>query len=535
MVDNKQTAFRLFLIGLIYFVLFACVNTAGAENVDMLAVFEIDEYAQFPHLLPMVAGGESIKYTLRNFLVYGHYFYGYPFYFFSGLVLLPFQWFFGDGLTIHMRWIMLALRQLLNVLPGMLSAYALTFFATRFRSFWKSTLVFLLMLLMPALVRNGFWWHPDGLGLLFVSLTMLFLSLDDWRYTHFFFLAAFTSGVAAGIKYLGLFFVLTIPMYLIWGVFRRQISGKKAALKALLFLLVMGVTFVLTNPLLLLPVERAELIAAQRTQFTRTLVGEVSGRQPFLEGGRLPGWLTENYGNLSFLLLIGAALVIAWRQRTQRLEAMIVTSYILSLGMVIAVMSLRRTHYLLPIFLPLTASLGFLLPDSWLRFTDWLKRSFLAWLVLGILIFQVVNFAVMDVALFEEMAERESRSASLAFYRNIQREVFADRSDQPLVIYRDWHVYFPADAHTTVFMDWDLADYGLVGEREPDYLLLEKANVETYGEEDFLASAADPERQAGMHRFYADALTGQIENYELEYADRFGMVFKRADVELKDL
>ncbi|MCD6577372.1 MAG: hypothetical protein J7K66_05100, partial [Anaerolineaceae bacterium] len=327
-MSKKHTAGWLLLIGLVYFTLFSLVNTSGAENADMLAVFEIDEYAQYPHLLQMVTSGSSLKYTIRNFLVYGHYFYGYPFYFFSGLVLLPFRLLIGANLPSHTRWIIFALRQCINVLPNVFSAYILTYLTTRFRSLWKSTFIFTLLLLIPALVMNGFWWHPDGLGLFFISLTMLFLSLDKWRYSHFFYLAAVSAGIAAGIKYLGLFFVLTIPAYLLWGLVTKKINPKTTTTKAAFFLIVMVAVIIFTNPLLLLPLERSELIATQKTQFSRTSTGELIGMQPFFENGWLPHWFTDNFGTLPFLLALLCALYFGWRKKEHQLEAMLITTYI---------------------------------------------------------------------------------------------------------------------------------------------------------------------------------------------------------------
>jgi len=529
-LDDKQkdTAVSLLIFAVLYFAAFGLVNTAGARDMDMLAVFEIDEYAQYPHLLRMVEPANSIKLSVRNFLVYGHYFYGYPFYFFSGLVLLPFRLFLGIDMASFTQWIMLALRQLINVLPGIAGAFSLTYFTTHFRSLWKSLAIFLLMLFLPALVLNGFWWHPDGLGLMFVSLTFLVLSLDGLDFGWKFSLAAVTTGVAAGIKYLGAFFVLTIPAYLIIGIIREKIKVKRATIKGVGFLLIAAVTFVLTNPLLLLPLERSELIAAQLSQFSRSLRGELMGRQPFLENGRLPGWLTSNYGSIPFLLFLAGSLLWGMFQKRHRLHAILILSYISPLIIAISVVSLRRTHYYLPIILPLIASLSFFLPDRWPKISE-NKLSGLASLLLVLLLaWQGGQFFITDVRYFDGMLHREERSSSIAFYRSIQEEVFSEEERKTnLTVYRDWHVYFPATGNILVFMDWDLANYGLIEERKPDYLLLERANAETYGSEEYLASAPDPGRLAPMHKFYADALHDSVQNYDLFYENHFGLVFKR--------
>ena len=102
---------------------------------------------------------------------------------------------------------------------------------------------------------------------------------------------------------------------MILGVREKKISVKTAALKGALFLAVMLLTLVLSNPLLLLPLERSELVATQLRQFSRTGSGEIIGRQSNLEGTWLPGWLTEQYGSLPFLLLV-SILTFIWLFQT---------------------------------------------------------------------------------------------------------------------------------------------------------------------------------------------------------------------------
>jgi len=149
-------------------------------------------------------------------------------------------------------------------------------------------------------------------------------------------------------------------------------------------------------------------------------------------------------------------------------------------------------------------------------------------LLILLLAWQGGQFFITDVRYFDGMLHREERSSSIAFYRTIQEEVFSEEERKTnLTVYRDWHVYFPATGNILVFMDWDLANYGLIEERKPDYLLLERANVETYGSEEYLPASPDSDRLAPMHQFYADALHDSVQNYDLIYENHFGLVFKR--------
>ena len=200
---------------------------------------------------------------------------------------------------------------------------------------------------------------------------------------------------------------------------------------------------------------------------------------------------------------------------------------ILPLSIVILSGALQRQHYWLPVFLPMITSLVFIMPDS-LTSTNKKSGNWVLLLLLSLLTVQGAIFIHTNFNRFDEMLKREQQSSSLAFYRNVKDVVINDNLlERTVSVYRDWKVYFPSDEQTTVFMDWDLASYKLTSERQPDFLLLEQANVLMYGNEDFLASSADPQRLAPMHLFYADALKGEVEGYQLIFTDKFGMVFQR--------
>ena len=84
---QKKILKILLVLSGVYFVLFIFPNLTGAQDPNMLSIFEIDEYAQYPHAIAMLIPGPTLYQTIRNFLIYLHYFYGYPFYFFSALAI----------------------------------------------------------------------------------------------------------------------------------------------------------------------------------------------------------------------------------------------------------------------------------------------------------------------------------------------------------------------------------------------------------------------------------------------------------------
>ena len=127
--EQKRTLLILVIIGVLYFCALIPANLTGAETADMLDVFEVDEYAQYPHLIRMLTPSDSLYQTLRNFFIYLHYYYGYPFYFWSAIFVLPLKLIPGV-FPDNTRVIVCVLRQCISVLPMILSAGLLVWIAT---------------------------------------------------------------------------------------------------------------------------------------------------------------------------------------------------------------------------------------------------------------------------------------------------------------------------------------------------------------------------------------------------------------------
>ena len=197
---QNRTLFTLVGLGALYFFLFIFPNLTGAQDANMLAVFEVDEFAQYPHVIRMLTPADTPYQTLRNFFIYLHYVYGYPLFFFSALALLPLKLVFGAGWTEMTPLIVLVLRQVLSVFPTILSVMMLVYVQTRFKSLWKSAALFVFLLSIPAVVGNNMFWHPDSLSTLFVVGVFFFLELDSLKFGRNFVLAAVACGLAIGTK-----------------------------------------------------------------------------------------------------------------------------------------------------------------------------------------------------------------------------------------------------------------------------------------------------------------------------------------------
>jgi 4-amino-4-deoxy-L-arabinose transferase-like glycosyltransferase len=526
--NQRTTFFSLLGVGVVYFILFIFPNLTGARDANMLSVFEVDEFAQYPNLLHMLEPGATFYQSIHNFLVYIHYFYGYPFYFFSALAILPVRLLGGADWTSLTPTIVMILRQIINVLPMLLAIGLLVFTRTRFKSVWLSLGLCCLLLSVPGLVTNNLWWHPDSLAFLFAVLVFFFLDLDDLRFGLNFWLAAVACGIAFGIKYFGLYFALAIPLYIGWGMVAHKLTWRKALLNAGLFALVMAAAVVISNPLLLLPQERQALIANQKLQFQQTTSGiMLRDSSPYFQIGQYPVDFRQHYGEMVFILLgLGGLLLGLGRSRKRWLDALML-AWLLPMAYTINFAGTKRTHYWLPVVLLLVAGLtNYFLPEMWSK--SGRSQRLFAWALGALLLVQMILFIRTDASLYQQDLTREQTSPAIAFYQHFDQEVLSRlEPDAPLLVYRDWHIYFPGGPHRRVEINWDLANSAYIAELKPDFILVEKANVQLFSDPATMAKAADPGAMQARQQFYTSVLNDQVPGYHLVFEDDFGYALEK--------
>ena len=505
---QKTTLWILIVIGVIWFAAMIPANLTGAETPEMLEVFEVDEYAQYLHVIRMITPGETLYGTFRNFLIYLHYYYGYPFYFWSALSILPFK-------TAATRVIVCVLRQMISVLPMILSAGLLTWVGTKFRKILPSVLLFLFLLTMPAVLINNFWWHPDSLSLFFISLTFFFLDRDERHCGKNFLFAAAACGAATGTKYLGLYFCLAIPVYLLC----CGLSVKEFFRKAGLFLLVMAAAILISDPLLLLPQERAEIIRTMKTQMELSGVGIVlKYENPFWENGGLPSYITDNYAS-GLCLALGLIALFYGILRGNRTNSLIILAYLVPAFLINTNAAARRLHDFLPILLPFFA----MLPNLWNRKALTIASCLLIALQTG-------RNLHTDCSLYREQLAREENSASIALYKETVEKVLPETdvpAERMTRVWRDWKMYYPEQEGFVIFTDWEMATAEKIAEANPDLILLERANIKAYGSEESLQNAVDSNEYQPIHEFYAAAGNDAIKGYHRVLENSAGSVFMR--------
>lgn len=538
--SQRKTFLLLGAFSLLILALYILPNLHGAVNSEMLSVFQPDEYAQYPYLLHMLTNnGETFLQSVHTFLIYGHYYYGYPFYFLSGLVLLMLKAVLGSGWASATTTIVMVLRETINVLPMLLAILLLVWMQTRFKSAWRSLLLFVFLESLAAVVANNQWWHPDSLLVLFSILTLFFLQRDDLRFGSNFYLSAVTCGLSITSKTLGVLFFSTYLVYLIYGLITKKLSIGKAFGKAGIFLLVMAAAVVISMPQLLMPMERAEIIDV----FKGNLAENSKGFW-IISGGLAQNWSTftgfiSTYysGWWIFLPALGFLIAGIFQRRTRLLALITATWLATYCAYFLFIAVTLRPHYFLPVFLPFLATMAFFWPQEDLptgqpmklktapaRF--WVNTASIV-LLAGVSIAN--GFAAKDAII--QTTHEEANSPSIQFFNQVDVAYLSKLpADKNFTLYRDWRAYVAPRSNWNVVMNWDLADYSKMGELRPAVIFLESENIKYFSDAAKLDIALDETGMKLKYRFYTDAKNNAIDGYVLLAESSFGKAFARQDI-----
>jgi hypothetical protein len=360
-LSKKQQRIALVLIGLalLIFLIFIPVNLReSAAPADLRG----DEVAQYPVIMRMIAPKETTHETLYRFFVYGQYEYGFPYYGTSALVAGLVNLFGGDP-AAHPGLTLLLLRQLLCILPFLLSVFILTYLATRFRKWWTAVGAFLLMVTLPGMVKfYVHTWHPDALNLLFISLTLFFLDRDRLRFGADFYLAAIACGLSVATRLYGLFFFLAVAGLLVAGILKKQLTLKKALTSAVLFLLLMAATLMVANPYLFNPGEGgAALRVMLGRQAAQAATGITDPQELALYRTGLVAWwptMTDFFGSGVMLVFLTLSLLVGIFLGENRGYFRILFAWSVVVGgYLIFLVKSKSFWYLFPFLVPLYSAL----------------------------------------------------------------------------------------------------------------------------------------------------------------------------------
>jgi hypothetical protein len=518
---QKRIGLILFLMAAIYFAAFWAPNAVASEDLAMVTAFEPDEGKPLPFLLDMLQPADSLGDALRNFISYGYFFYGFPFFALSGLTLLP-QALAGDLGDIPQ--VMVTLRQFANLLPMLLAMLIMVWLQTEFRGY-KSILVFAWLLAIPAVVANNLWWHPDGLAILFAMLALWALVKDDLRFGGWFYAAAALVGLAAQTKGIGFYFFLAIAWYLWLGYRQRGLALGRLALAALGFLAAMAAAYFLSNPILMTyPPARAQFFNILQTQSALLTEGyEVVYRSGF---GAAAPIVSAYYGG--WLLPLAMLCLTVWgalRGPRRRLHQLVLAWFI-PITVFVFFFSHFKYQYWLPVILPLYSALALALPDNldearrWWR--EWRPQALALGAVLLLALGQFLLYVRADVQRYTTQLQRAEGSPALAFHDEVQAAL-APLPAGEYHVYHDVGLYLPPQPGWTTEDSFELLTYDYIRSGNFDILLLSQQRILDYLSPE--AEGIDPAEFAAAQAFYRDADAGGLDGFVLLYRDAFGLVF----------
>lgn len=515
---NRWVLLTLILLSIAALAIFAIPNSKGSENLAMITMFEPDESTMIPVVKRMNHPQPNLIYTIGRFVAYGFYSYGFPLYAPSGLIYKVLTLFDqGDNYPL----LMLCMRQIISVLPMLIAIWILVYLQDQFKS-WRSVALFIFLLSVPAIIQNGFWWHPDGLVLLCASLVLYFLWKDDHRFGKHFYLAAVFCGILTALKVVGLFFFLTIATILIWGLLEKKLTWKQFFLKGFLFILVMAASILLSSPHLFLPNHRVLAFNV----FKKEVFETSQGYGIVYEKGLRAAWptITAFYGKAAFLLVtLGVSVWSLWDKQTRYLRVLILTWFI-PLSVYLLFFSHFKYQYWLPVAIPLFSNLAYLIPKKINKPFD--KRLIINFLLIGIVLIQFVLFIQRDIEIFTVRTNREENSQAIKFYEKSLQTL--DVIDDEVTVYYDYRLYMPDTPGWTVETSFDLLDYKYIEAMDFDILFLEQQRIIDYIQEG--AVGVDPETFPFAQAFYRDANLGQIRGYSLLLRDEHALLFIKEEL-----
>lgn len=518
--NRKWVIFSLALLSLIAFIICAIPNSKASENLAMVTMFEPDEAAMTWIPMRMVSPQPNLVHTIYRLVAYGFYHYGWAHFLPSALVYKILTW-LGQG--DNMPLVMLSYRQLITVLPMIASLLVLVYLQDQFKT-WRSVALFIFLLSVPAVVQNGFWWHPDGLAMFFSNLVLYFLWKDNRQFGKHFYIAAAVCGVLTALKVIGLFFFLTIAMVLIWGLVEKRLTWKQFFAKAFTFILVMAAGILISSPYLLIPSHRELAIG--------NLMGEIFGTSDgylvYYAKGLQAAWSTIRayYGELIFLL---AALAVSvwslWDKETRYLRALIL-SWFIPLTVHLLLFSHFKPHYWLPVAIPMLSNLAFLPPANMKTWRNKDRTSLIKAALLLVVVAQFGVFLARDVELFRNRITRAENNQEINFYYRAADELAPVAQD--LTVYYDYRLYLPETEGWFVDSTFDLLTYNYIQERDFDVLMLSHQRIRDYLQPS--AVGIDADTFALSQAFYSDADNEQLEGYKLLFRDPAALLYIKEEL-----
>lgn len=502
-------------LAIIVFIFFLLPNSQASTDPGMVRMFQPDEGAQLAVVEQMLTPKATPYLSFIKFVAYDYYYYGFPFFGSSALALHLFRL---TGIVNDTAGSMLVLRQVISVLPMLAAILILVWLQDHFTT-WRSPLLFLILLAIPAVISNGLWWHPDGIVLLLVSLVLFFLWKDERRLGRNFFISAVCCGILTATKLIGVFFFLTIGLHLLWAILEKKLTIRQAVLKGLLFIVIMCATFVLSNPFLLSPWGREQYLNIVTRQASLLEQGYdlIYPKGPAV----VTSGLHEYFGSAAFLLLaLGAAI---WRlfKNAGRAYAALSLAWLIPIALYQSTTIHFKYQYWLPVLLPLLSNLTIPDPEPNPQPKQPRAHLWISLLAIILSLFQTAFHLARDIKLIEAHYLRAQNNPAIRFYNEV--DALLAQVKTPLNIYYDYRLYLPESAHWTKQTSFEMLNYQTIQDGNFDVLLLQRQRMLDYLNPD--AVAIDPDRLKQSREFYQDARQGTLRGFHRLYQTDLASVF----------
>ncbi|MCE1255063.1 MAG: hypothetical protein LWX83_16135 [Anaerolineae bacterium] len=377
---QKKVFWVLIAISLVLFLSFIPQNLRGIQDRHQLYMTGGDEKITYPYVEWILKLSGPPEEWIYNLIVYEDYHYGYPFYLLSALVVLPVRLLFGQNFG-DQTWInVFLMRQFISSLPVFITTLLLVWMNTKFKSFWRSLILYFLIFLIPnAAFYHIRFWHPDGLVVMAVVFTLFFLSRDRYRLGWNFYVAAIACGLATSIKLYGFFFVLSIPLYLLACRLDGKVAWRKLIMAAALFVLSMSLSIIISSPFLGVPSARQRLIQVQTEKSNEIQYGYGNADPENVYSLGLTPWipyLESGFGPAIYLvfLLVSALIGCVWGKNRLSNQLMLAWFAVNAIYL-ISFSAVKSQHYWMPAMLPLYGAALNLTDLSSLPGKEWIKLS----------------------------------------------------------------------------------------------------------------------------------------------------------------
>ncbi len=518
---QKRNFFILLVLAITVFVAYGWPNSKASENIAMVQVFNPDEAEPLPYVFHMIKPGENLAQTLKNFIFYDYYPYGFIYFAYSAIVLVPLQWF---GQLQNIPLVMLTLRQMVSVLPMLAALLLLVYLQDEFHTY-RSFALFILLTSIPAVVGNNLWWHPDGLATLLVVLTLFLLVRDRLRLGRNFYFAAVTCGLTVATKLIGVYFFLAIGLVLTLVIIQKSFPLWKVIKSSVYFLLLMIGTYLIASPFLLSNWERAEFIMTMSKQSAAIS----SGYGIVYEKGLLAAWpiVHQFYGELIFLVICVACMIFGIFLNKNKLVFGLILAWFIPLSIMVFFISHFKFQYWMPAALPMISCISIIFPDikGWKTI-----KPLLQWLRVGLVLIVILQFSLLvksGTMAVKTALYREENEPAIQTY-NEMMDSLNPIEDLTLFVYKDPRVYFPQIDQWNSITTYDLLSYDYIQENNFDVLILMQERIRDYLNP--MVIGINPTDFMQNQLFYRDAANNTILNYQLVFENDFGKIFVREDL-----